>query len=186
MTSEFTIELTMLYSSIIAEMARIEETIVERLPALILRATKEDLKAGLTKHLEETKKHMKDMQQISSREKQKGARSLSKSFEILMDEVDQSLQTLGEEAVVDACIIAAASTVEHIEMSKYEALINWAKVLEDSTAQEVFEKIYASEKASAEALLTIGKGTMFNTEVNMQAAEEIQLHEERAEKDGAA
>lgn len=168
-----TSELENLYRALIVEMAKVEGVIITHLPALKSAATAPQLREALTTHLAETRDHEQSMLKIAMMPVDSTSAGIKTSFELLMTEAVDTLQTLKSSATIDAFIVAACSTVEHIEMSKYETLIEWSGVLEDNENHEVFEKIYASEKAAAHTLHSIGVGSFFSEGINMVAVNDL-------------
>jgi len=169
-----TTELRSLYSQYILEVTKIEQCIISYLPDLIADTTDTDLKQALTMHLKETEKQFKDMQAITGfvMSPEESLVEENTSFELMMLETADTLALLDQSHSRDAFIIAAATTVEHIEMTKYKTLIEWAKALEEDQDRELFEKIYREEKNAAETLERIAVGDFFNTGIIKEAANE--------------
>lgn len=103
-----------------------EKTILGMLEDLQQHAQRDELKAALNKHAQETKQHVANIE---------------KSFEMLGEDVDDSpcpaiegLEKEGnatikktDDSVVDAVILAGAAETEHHEIAVYETLITNAK-----------------------------------------------------------
>jgi ferritin-like metal-binding protein YciE len=62
-----------------------------------------------------------------------------------------------EDQVLDAALIAAAQAVEHYEISRYGALISWAKQLGRSDCAAVLHETLEEEKATDRALTNIAE-----------------------------
>lgn len=105
---------------------KMENTILEMLADLEESAQREELKAALRRHAEETHRHVENIEQ---------------AFRLLGEEIDDSpcpaidgLQAEGkatikktDDAVVDAVILAGAAETEHHEIAVYETLITNAE-----------------------------------------------------------
>lgn len=105
---------------------KMENTILEMLEDLEEAAQREELKASLRAHAEETHRHVANIE---------------RSFQLLGEEVDDSpcpaiegLQAEGkatikktDDSVVDAVVLAAAAETEHHEIAVYETLVTNAE-----------------------------------------------------------
>jgi ferritin-like metal-binding protein YciE len=68
--------------------------------------------------------------------------------------------------VLDAALIAAAQAVEHYEITRYGALVSWAKQLGRSDCANVLHRNLEEERAADQKLTQIAK-----SKVNLEAAQ---------------
>ncbi len=172
-----TSDLRTLYLFTLAEMVTIERSIISHLPDLIEAATNTELRAALKTHLEESTIHHQSLVHLVGRPTalDDGDTTDHASFEILMSETLTMLETLTQAATIDSFIIAAALTVEHIEIAKYQNLITWSKALQDNQHQDMLVEIYKNEIKTAELLTSIGAGTFFTKGITEDAIEKDSL-----------
>jgi len=136
------------------------------LPTLIGEVQDAEFKKGLEKHLEETRQHVKNVEQAfrSLDEKPKaepclGFEGLKKEHDKLMEETSASL--------VDLVDLGAAARTESYEIAAYEALRRMAKALGEDTAVELLDENLQQEK---EALREVEK---IATRVSNESAKEL-------------
>jgi len=136
------------------------------LPKLIGEVQDAEFKKGLEKHLEETRQHVKNVEQAfrSLDEEPKaepclGFEGLKKEHDKLMEETSASL--------VDLVDLGAAARTENYEIAAYEALRRMAKALGEDTAVELLDENLQQEK---EALREVEK---IATRVSNESAKEL-------------
>jgi ferritin-like metal-binding protein YciE len=106
-----------------------EQQILKNLPGLIDKATNRDLTSGLKSHLEETKGHVKRLDQVFQKLGKQPKGTACPAIDGLIKEADKVAGEIEDKEVLDAAIIASAQAVEHYEITKYGTLIAWAKAL---------------------------------------------------------
>lgn len=136
------------------------------LPKLIGEVQDAEFKKGLEKHLEETRQHVKNVEQAfrSLDEEPKaepclGFEGLKKEHDKLMEETSASL--------VDLVDLGAAARTENYEIAAYEALRRMAKALGEDTAVELLDENLQQEK---EALREVEK---IATRISNESAKEL-------------
>ena len=124
---------------------KMENTILEMLADLEDAAQREELKAALRKHAEETHRHVANIE---------------RSFELLGEEVDDSpclaiegLQSEGkatikktDDSIIDAVILSSAAETEHHEIAVYETLIASAQARGANEVAELLRENLQSEQ----------------------------------------
>jgi ferritin-like metal-binding protein YciE len=83
----------------------------------------------------------------------------------IIEEANDVAGEVDDKNVLDAALIAAAQAVEHYEMTRYGALIAWAKQLGRSDCASVLQQNLDEEK-SADSKLT----SLAERQVNRRAA----------------
>jgi ferritin-like metal-binding protein YciE len=117
-----------------------------------------DLQQAFTKHLRETEAQVDRLEQIFRALGEKPTGKRCKGMEGLVEEGKDVLAEEGEEAVLDAALIAAAQKVEHYEIATYGCLITYAKLLGNRDAEKLLKQTLAEEEATDEALSALGEG----------------------------
>jgi ferritin-like metal-binding protein YciE len=64
----------------------------------------------------------------------------------------------GEEAVLDAALIAAAQPVEHYEIASYACLITYAGLLGIRNGEKMLKQTLSEEEATDKLLTVLGEG----------------------------
>src|SRR5215207_9060905 len=134
-----------------------EKQLLEALPRMAKAAGSPDLQAAFTKHLGETEGHVQRLEQIlqSLGERMVGKRC--KGMEGLVEEGKDIMEEEGEEAVLDAALIAAAQKVEHYEIAAYGCLITYAGLLGDRNAEKLLKQTLGEEEATDKVLTALGE-----------------------------
>lgn len=154
-------ELKALYLTKLEMLWDIEDQLIIAIPELIDMATDPDLKMGLREHLAETKEHRDRINTIFTNIDHKTSGQKEASFTLMLEESKKEIKAITDPAVRDAAIIASASVVEHLEMSKYKSLIEWAKRLEDKDSEELLRKTHGEEEHADKKLNEVAKGNVF-------------------------
>jgi ferritin-like metal-binding protein YciE len=125
----------------------------EALPRLIEEVNDEELKAGLEKHLDETRTHVTNVEKVfrsigeePKAEKCIGFEGLKREHEQLVDESSPEL--------IDLVDLGAAARTENYEIAAYEGLRRMAKALGEDEAVELLD---ANLKQEKEALREVEK-----------------------------
>jgi ferritin-like metal-binding protein YciE len=149
-----------------------ETQIVEALPKLTNAASAEELRDAFEQHLQETREHVKRLDQIFGQvgasprgEKCEGMAGLIKEGEKILSKQG------GDPNVVDAALIAAAQRVEHYEIAGYGTLKTLAGHLDLGDAKDLLDRTLDEEGKADKLLTKIATGGMFKTGVNERATE---------------
>lgn len=115
-----------LYVEQLKDLYSAETQIVKALPKMADAATHPELKNGFEKHLEQTRGHVRRLEQIFDDlgESPKGVHC--KGMEGLLKEGDEMLKARATDDVKDAGLIAAAQRVEHYEIAGYGTVRTFA------------------------------------------------------------
>jgi ferritin-like metal-binding protein YciE len=142
-----------------------ENQILKSLPDMIDRAANPQLKQGFRTHLNETKNHVKRLEQVFQLEGQSVKSVDCPAIDGILEEADDVIGDVEDAQVLDAAMIAAAQAVEHYEITRYGALIAWAKQLGRNDCAKILEQTLQEEKATDKKLTE-----MAETTVNVMAA----------------
>ena len=142
-----------------------ENQILKSLPDMIEKANNPKLKQGFQAHLNETKNHIKRLEQVFQLEG-KSVRSVDcPAIDGILEEADDVIGDVDDTDVLDAAVIAAAQAVEHYEITRYGALIAWAKQLGRNDCAKILEQTLQEEKATDKKLTELAE-----SKINVMAA----------------
>jgi ferritin-like metal-binding protein YciE len=142
-----------------------EKQIVKSLPTMIEKASNEQLKAGLSDHLEETRGHVERLEEAFRMYGQEPKQVDCPAIDGILKEAREVSGEIEDEDVLDAGIIASAQAVEHYEITKYGTLIAWARELGHEDIADELQATLDEEKAADEKLTEVAE-----TRVNDAAA----------------
>jgi ferritin-like metal-binding protein YciE len=135
-----------------------ENQILKALPRLARAAESAELRNAFEKHLRETEGQVKRLERIFERLGERPTGKRCKGMEGLVEEGKDILEEKGEDAVVDAALIAAAQKVEHYEIASYGCLITYAGLLGDREAEKLLKQTLGEEEATDKKLTELGEG----------------------------
>jgi ferritin-like metal-binding protein YciE len=135
-----------------------ENQILKALPRLAKAAESAELRDAFTKHLRETEGQVKRLERIFERLGERPTGKRCKGMEGLVEEGKDILEEEGEDAVLDAALIAAAQKVEHYEIASYGCLITYAGLLGDQDAEKLLKQTLGEEEAADKKLTELGEG----------------------------
>lgn len=141
-----------------------EQQIVETLPKLIEKASNRELKQGLNQHLRETKIQVRRLEEVFALLDEEPATKSCKGIDGILGEGDELMGNIAEQRVLNAAIIASAQAVEHYEITRYGALIAWAKEMDRSDVARILTQTLKEEKATDKKLSALAE-----TKVNRRA-----------------
>ncbi len=142
-----------------------EQRIVKALPEMITKATNATLRKSFEQHLDQTKEHVKRLEQVFEMHGSKAKAVTCPAIDGIIKEAEEVAGEVADKQVLDAALIAAAQAVEHYEISRYGTLVAWANQLGRSDCASVLEKTLGEEKATDEKLTKLAE-----TRVNKAAA----------------
>ena len=125
-----------------------ENQILKALPKLIKSATHPQLKKGLKDHLAETEGQMERLTQIFEMREEKPKGTKCPGINGLLAEGGELTGNVADKKVLDAAIIASAQALEHYEITRYGALIAWARELGRNDFADILEANLEEERAA--------------------------------------
>jgi ferritin-like metal-binding protein YciE len=125
----------------------------ETLPKLIDEVTDDEFRAGLEKHLDETRQHVTNVEQVFDIFDEEPHEEECIGFEGLKKEHDELIEKASS-ALVDPIDLGAAARTENYEIAAYEGLRRMAKALGEDRAVDLLDQNLADEK---EALREVEK-----------------------------
>ena len=128
----------------------------EVLPKLIGEVSDDELRKGLESHLEETRQHVTNVEQVFDAFGEEPQAEKCIGFEGLKKEHDQLLEEAAPE-LVDLVDTGAAARTEHYEIAAYEGLIPMARALEEREAVGLLEENLKQEKEALREVESVAK-----------------------------
>jgi ferritin-like metal-binding protein YciE len=134
-----------------------ENQIVKALPGMIEKATPAELKRGLEQHLKETEEQVRRLEQVFQLHDEEPSGEKCPGIEGIIQEGEELMGQVDDENVLSVGIIAAAQAVEHYEITRYGALIAWAKELGHNRDASLLARSLKEEKAADKKLTAIAE-----------------------------
>jgi ferritin-like metal-binding protein YciE len=141
-----------------------ENQLVKALPEMAKAATSEELRSGFEEHLEQTKEHVRRLEQVLNDLGEKAKGKKCKGMQGLVSEGKEMIGEDFEGDVKDAALISAAQRVEHYEIAAYGTARTYAEILGEQNAVSLLEKTLEEEKETDEKLTELAEG------INVEAA----------------
>ncbi len=142
-----------------------EQQLVKALPKMAEKAADQQLKQGFLTHLDETKNHVRRLEQVFQMTGVQAKAIDCPAIDGIIEEAEETAGDVADKAVLDAALINAAQAAEHYEISRYGSLIAWAKQLGRNECVSVLQKTLDEEKATDKKLTTLAE-----SKVNLRAA----------------
>ena len=134
-----------------------ERTLVKLLPKFQQQATNKELAKGFKKHLQESRKHVTNVEKAFKAAGRKPKAERCPGIEGLKAEHDQFVKTKPTPEVLDVFLTGAAARVEHYEIATYEGLITWAKSFGWTDAVTFLEENLKQDKQALKDVQTFAK-----------------------------
>ena len=135
-----------------------ERTLVKALPKLQEEASDEELEKGFADHLEETRQHVKNVEQAfealgeqAKAEKCPGIEGIKKEHDDFVANESPSQE------VLDAFLTGAGARTEHYEIAAYEGLVTMANAMGEDEVARLLSENLEEEKAALRKVQVIGK-----------------------------
>jgi len=129
-----------------------EERIAEVLPKMIQKANSPELRQGFETYLTETENHVKRIEQVFEMNGLEPQPVNCLAIDGIIEEADEVVGNVADKNVLDVALIAAAQAVEHYEITRYGALIAWAKQLQREDCANVLQQNLDEERATDKRL----------------------------------
>jgi len=163
-----------------------EQQILKALPKIIDAVTNEELRAGLSSHLEETAGHVERLESVFESIGRKPSGKHCAGMAGILEEGSDLLEEDGDEMVLDAAFIAGCQRVEHYEITAYGSLIAWANALGYDQAAEMLRSNEQEEKAADEKLTQLAEsGINEAAAAGSESGEQEEEEEDEEDEDDA-
>lgn len=128
----------------------------EVLPKLVGEVQDEELTKGLEQHLDQTRQHVANVEQVFDALGEQPHAEKCIGFEGLKSEHDQLVSEASRD-LVDAVDTGAIARTEHYEIAAYEGLIPMARALDEREAIGLLEENLKDEKETLRQVESIAK-----------------------------
>jgi ferritin-like metal-binding protein YciE len=146
-----------------------ETQLVEALPKMAQAAHHDELRTAIEHHLEETREHVKRVEEALGELGVSSPTEICKGMKGLIAEGEEIIGKGGDPMAGDAALIAAAQRVEHYEIAAYGTARQLAGDCGFDGIKDLMDQTL-DEESQADTLLTkIATGGMFKAGVNQQA-----------------
>ena len=142
-----------LYLDQLKDLQSAEEQIIDALPKMIEQAKNAELRRGFEKHLNQTKEHLRRLDQIGQRSGERLSGHKCKGMEGLLEEGEELMKERADSDVLDAALISAAQRVEHYEMAGYGCARTYARLLGLDDDERLLQQTL-NEEGDTDHLLT--------------------------------
>jgi ferritin-like metal-binding protein YciE len=149
-----------------------EKQLVKALPRMAKAASTPELRQAFTDHLAETQGQVQRLERVFGEIGQTPRAKKCEGMLGLLEEGKNIMQEDGEEAVIDAALIAAAQRVEHYEIAAYGCLRTYAQLLGYTEAERLLGQNLAEEEAADQKLNTIAESGVNQAAVGAGEVEE--------------
>ena len=149
-----------LYTEELKDLYSAESQLVVALPKMAKAASSPILKQAFEAHLEETKGHVKRLEQIFETLKGSPKGKKCKAMEGLVEEGAELIKEKAdfEPEVVDAGLIGAAQRVQHYEIAAYGTVRTFAQQLGYQEAARLLQQTLDEEAAADQKLTALAVG----------------------------
>jgi ferritin-like metal-binding protein YciE len=148
-----------------------EQQLVKALPQMANAASSPDLRQAFTDHLEQTRHHVRRLEEVFAEAGIARSAEHCEAMEGLIKEGSEIVEASGDPTAKDAALIAAAQRVEHYEIAAYGTARSLASELGLGNAESMLDETLEEEGDADKLLTKIATGSLFHAGVNQEAAE---------------
>jgi len=134
-----------------------EKQLVKALPRLAKAATSDELRQAIESHLAETENQVSRLEQVFELLDEKPRAKVCAGMAGIVEEASDLLKEGGEDAVLDAGIIAAAQRAEHYEIAAYGTAAAWADAIGLTDVADLLRETLDEETAADETLSALAE-----------------------------
>lgn len=134
-----------------------EKQLVKALPRLAKAATSDELRVAIEAHLAETENQVNRLEQVFDLLDEKPRAKMCAGMAGIVEEGSDLLKEGGEDAVLDAGIIATAQRAEHYEISAYGTAAAWADAIGLTDVADLLRETLEEEKSADETLSALAE-----------------------------
>ncbi len=127
----------------------IEQELVKALPKMSKAASNQELKESFDEHLEETREHVKRLEEALSLLGEEPEPLKGDAIRGLIKDAEWVIENTKGDAAKDAHLIAAANFVEHYEMAGYESALSWAEEMDHDDVADLLRETLDEEEAAS-------------------------------------
>jgi ferritin-like metal-binding protein YciE len=147
-----------------------ETQLIEALPKMAQAAHHDELKQAFQHHLEETRGHLKRVEEALGELGVSNPTEVCKGMKGLIAEGEEMIEMDGDPVAKDAGLIAAAQRVEHYEIAGYGTARQLADDCGFDGIRDLMDQTLDEESQADKLLTKIATGGMFKAGLNQQAS----------------
>ncbi|MDB6120682.1 MAG: hypothetical protein JWO08_4463 [Verrucomicrobiaceae bacterium] len=149
-----------LYIKELKDLYSAEKQLIRALPKMAKAATNEQLAAGFTEHLQQTKEQAARLEQILSTHGQSTRGPKCKGMEGLIAEGAEMIEEEADDEVRDAGLISAGQRVEHYEIAGYGCARTYAEMVGDEEGAKLLQTTLTEEADTDKKLTELATSTI--------------------------
>jgi ferritin-like metal-binding protein YciE len=146
-----------------------ETQLVQALPKMAQAAGNDELRDAFQNHLEETRGHLKRVEEALGELGVSHPTEICKGMKGLIAEGEEMIAKPGDPTAKDAALIGAAQRVEHYEIAGYGTARQLADDCGYDGIRDLMDQNLDEESAADKLLTKIATGGMFKAGLNRQA-----------------
>jgi ferritin-like metal-binding protein YciE len=146
-----------------------EEQLIAALPKMAQAAHNDELRQAIEHHLEETRGHLKRVEEALGELGISTPSEECKAMKGLIAEGEELIQKDGDPTAKDAALIGAAQRVEHYEIAAYGTARQLADDCGYDSIKDLMDQTLDEESQADKLLNKIATGGMFKAGINQQA-----------------
>ncbi|WP_214472082.1 ferritin-like domain-containing protein [Mesorhizobium sp. dw_380] len=147
-----------------------EKKILKALPKMARSADDQQVSAAFEKHRTETEAQVERLEEVFDILGVAARGKTCPAIDGILEEGAEILDEYKGLPSLDAGLVGAAQAVEHYEIARYGTLIAWANSLGRDDIVELLKATLREEKATDEALTSLGEGGVNDRAAEQQAA----------------
>jgi ferritin-like metal-binding protein YciE len=133
----------------LGDLLYVEKTLIKALPKLAEEATDEELREGFESHLEETKQHAANLEEVFEAIGEKPKAEKCPGIDGIKSEHDEFMKEESPSPEVsDLFLTGAGSRAEHYEIAAYTGLITMAQAMGETSAAALLQENLKQEQAA--------------------------------------
>lgn len=137
-----------------------EKQLIDALPEISKKASNQQLKNALEKHIKETEHQKERLEKVFNKLGVSPEGETCKAMQGLIKEAQDFLKHDADSDVIDAGIIADAQRVEHYEIAGYGTVCTFAEQLGYSEVKDILAETLEEEKNTDSKLNQVAKSTV--------------------------
>jgi ferritin-like metal-binding protein YciE len=153
-----------------------EHRLIEALPKMRDAATSSELKNAFDMHLDETKNHVRRLENVFSQLGVEAERQTCPAMKGLIKEGQEMIDADGDPGVKDSALIAAAQRVEHYEMAGYGSVRTFARRLGLGQIADTLQMTLEEEGAADKKLTQVAQDLTPMGAIQSSASSATEMH----------
>ena len=126
-----------------------EHQFVEGQQEMAREATDQDLESAVREHIEQTRLHIRNLEEVFHHLDRRPQRQTSVVAQGLVSEAQKDIQEAQNEAIRDCLVDAAVIKVEHFEMGSYRGMVTGAQQMGQTEIADLLSENLRQEEATA-------------------------------------